>query len=430
MTGITIERVLSFAEARASVEEQAARGLSQPRAGETIDLLAARGRVLAEDVAADRDLPPFPRAARDGYAVRAADLAGASESSTVLLKVIGEVAAGAAAELPQVIAGQAVAIMTGAPVPESADAVVMVEHTRLVTHASPFVPPPSKCSSRNILVELTRSAQKGENIVPRGAEGLRGAILLKSGARLTPAALGLAASAGKAKVRVFARPRIAVLATGNELVEVGAQPGAHQVRNSNSYSLAAQIAEASGESVLLGIAPDEPALLRMLIEKGLESDLLLISGGVSVGRYDLVEQILRELQAEFFFTGVLIQPGKPLVFGRARNKYFFGLPGNPVSTLVTFDLFVRPMMAALAGAQPEPLHLLQARLRSDIKTKTGLTRFLPGLLTSEREQTEVELIKWQGSGDLVSASRANCYVVTPPDRERIAAGEMIAVIPN
>ena len=393
-----------------------------------VDLLAARGRMLAEDVVADRDLPPFPRAARDGYAVRAADIAGASQSSPILLKVIGEIPAGVA-DLPQVIAGQAVAIMTGAPVPHSADAVVMVEHTRRVAQASPSSPPPSKCSSRNILVELVRSAQPGENIVPRGAEGLRGAILLKSGTQLTPAALALATSAGKAQLKVFARPRVAVLATGSELVEVSAQPGAHQIRNSNSYSLAAQIAEAGAEPGLLGIAPDEPARLRDLIAKGFEADLLLISGGVSVGRYDLVEQILGQFEADFFFTGVLIQPGKPLVFGRAKKKYFFGLPGNPVSTLVTFDLFVRPMIDALAGAQPAPLHFVQARLKSEIKTKTGLTRFLPGLLTGASEQTEVELIKWQGSGDLVSAARANCYVVIPPDRERIAAGEMISLLP-
>jgi molybdopterin molybdotransferase len=421
--------VLPFAEARALVEQQATVALAHERAVQKVDLLAARGRVLAEEVVADRDLPPFPRAARDGYAIRAADVAGASQASPILLKVIGEIAAGASG-LPQVIAGQAVAIMTGAPVPETSDAVVMVEHTRRVPEASPSAPPPSKCSSRNILVELTRSAQPGENIVPRAAESLRGAILLKSGTQLTPAALGLAASAGHAQLKVFCRPRVAVLATGSELVEVGGQPGAHQIRNSNSYSLAAQIAEAGAEPLLLGIAPDEPARLRALMAKGLEADLLLISGGVSVGRYDLVEQIMREFEAEFFFTGVLIQPGKPLVFGRAKKKYFFGLPGNPVSTLVTFDLFVRPMIDALAGAQPAPLHFVQARLKSEVKTKTGLTRFLPGLLTATHEQTEVELIKWQGSGDLVSAARANCYVVIPPDRERLAAGEMISLLPR
>ena len=409
------------------MEEHAALAVAHPHATETLDLLAARDRVLAEDVIADRDLPPFPRAARDGYAVRSADVTRASEPSPVLLQVIGEIAAGAT-DLPQVIAGQAVAIMTGAPVPASADAVVMAEHTRRVAEASPSAPPPSKCSSRNTLVELTRSAKGGENIVPRGAEALRGAILLKSGTRLTSAAIGLAVSAGKAKIQVCARPRVAVLATGSELVEVGAQPGAHQIRNSNSYSLAAQISAAGGEPLLLGIAPDEPARLRALIANGLDADLLLISGGVSVGRYDLVEQVLREFDAEFFFTGILIQPGKPLVFGRANKKYFFGLPGNPVSTLVTFDLFVRPMIASLAGAQADPLHFLQARLKAEIKIKTGLTRFLPGQLTGAQEHTEVELIKWQGSGDLVSAARANCYIVVPPDREHFAAGEMMAVI--
>jgi molybdopterin molybdotransferase len=223
---------------------------------------------------------------------------------------------------------------------------------------------------------------------------------------------------------------MAVLATGNELVRIDERPEPHQIRNTNSYSLAAQIAEAGGEPVLLGTAGDDAAQLRELIEQGLKADLLLISGGVSVGRYDLVEQVLRELGAEFLFTGVLIQPGKPLVFGRVKEKYFLGLPGNPLSTLVTFELFARPMLDALAGAKPQPLHFLQARLKAEIKTKTGLTRFLPGLLTGQQEQTEVELVKWQGSGDLVSAARANCYVVIPPNKEKIPAGAMIAVIPR
>jgi molybdopterin molybdotransferase len=191
---------------------------------------------------------------------------------------------------------------------------------------------------------------------------------------------------------------------------------------------------------LLPIAPDEPKRLRDLIESGLKADLLLLAGGVSMGKYDLVEQVLADLLAEFFFTGAQIQPGRPIVFGRvpraaeasdhlgARpDSYFFGLPGNPVSTMVTFDLFARPFIEALAGRAPRKLRFVQARLKAAIKTRTGLKRFLPGILSGEFEATEVELAPWHGSGDIAATTRANCYVVIPPDREQIPAGEWVPV---
>jgi molybdopterin molybdotransferase len=195
--------------------------------------------------------------------------------------------------------------------------------------------------------------------------------------------------------------------------------------------------------VLLPIAPDEPRALRRLIEQGLQSDLLIMTGGVSMGRYDFVEQVLAELQAEFFFTGARIQPGKPVVFGQtlcgagapARagasapvSKYFFGLPGNPVSTMVTFDLFARPMLEALAGMSPLPLVFPHARLKSAIHVKTGLKRFLPAILSGAYEDSQAELVLWQGSGDIAAQARANCYIVIPPDREHIPAGEWVAVM--
>jgi molybdopterin molybdotransferase len=228
-----------------------------------------------------------------------------------------------------------------------------------------------------------------------------------------------------------------VLTTGDEIVDVDATPGPTQIRNSNSYSLAAQIKKAGGEPVLLPIAPDEPQSLRRLIEQGLNSDLLLMTGGVSMGRYDLVEQVLSDLGAEFFFTGAKIQPGRPVVFGKCGaalptrenpGTYFFGLPGNPVSTMVTFELFARPMLEALAGMHPQPLQFLHARLKSEIRVKPGLRRFLPAMLSGQLDDTQVELVTWQGSGDIAATARANCYVVIPPDREDIAAGEWIAVM--
>jgi molybdopterin molybdotransferase len=408
--------VLSFEGARKAVEMHAA-GL-HPTGKELVDLLESSGHILAEPIAADRDFPPFPRAARDGYALRASDL----ETLPAVLDVIGEIKAGAAPEsLPTVQAGQAVAIMTGAPAPPGADSVVMIEHTSL-----------SPDGSR---VEVAAAVEAGANIVPRGSEAKRGERLLLPGMRLDPPAIAVAASVGRVRLLVYARPRIAVLSTGDEVVDIDVPPGPNQIRNSNTYSLAAQILAAGGEPTLLPIAPDEPQRLRELIAEGLDADLLLLTGGVSMGKYDLVEQVLAEFQAEFFFTGARIQPGKPVVFGRAqsspralRQTCFFGLPGNPVSTMVTFDLFAKPVIAALSGATPQPLVFLHARLKSDIHTKTGLKRFLPGVLSGEFENAGVELAPWHGSGDIAATARSNCYVVIPPDREGIAAGEWVAIL--
>ena len=399
--------VLSFEDARRAVEEQATR--VSAGATESVDLLAAAGRVLAEPVLADRDLPPFPRSTRDGYAVRASDLS----LLPATLDVIGEIKAGAKLEgIPGNIDNrQAVAIMTGAPVPAGADAVVMVEYT----------------VQRGKHVEVTRSVVPGENVVPRAAEAREGAVLLERGVRLNEAAIALAASAGKSRLSVYKRPRVAVLTTGDEIVGVESKPGSTQIRNSNSYSLAAQIQQAGGEPVILPIAPDEPQGLLHLIELGLKADLLLMTGGVSMGRYDLVEQVLSDMHAEFFFTGAKIQPGRPVVFGKC-GTYFFGLPGNPVSTMVTFELFARPMIEALSGRVPSKLIFLHVRLKKEIRVKTGLTRFLPAMLSGEFEQSEVELVSWQGSGDVAATARANCYAVIPPDRDYIPAGEWVAVM--
>jgi len=407
--------VLSFEDARRLVEQQAA-GI-KPGETEVVDLLAARGRVLADPVVADRDLPPFPRSTRDGYAVRSADLTKVPRT----LDVIGEIKAGERPEriLAGIGVGQAASIMTGAPVPAGADAVVMVEHT----------------TRQERRVEIGRAVAPGENLVPRGAEARQGSTLVDRGARLNEASIALAASAGKAQLTVYRCPRVAVLTTGDEIVSLTSVPGPTQIRNSNSYSLAAQIGQAGGIPVLLPIAPDEPGQLRDWIERGLKSDLLLMTGGVSMGRYDLVEQVLTELEAEFFFTGARIQPGRPVVFGRCcrpgRERpatCFFGLPGNPVSTMVTFSLFARPLVQALAGMAPSPLTFVHARLKSEIRVKPGLKRFLPALLSGEFENSQVELVPWQGSGDIAATARANCYIVVPADRELIAAGDFVAML--
>jgi len=421
-------RILSFEEARHTVEHHAA--LVSPGERQTVDLIAASGCVLAEPILADRDFPPFDRATRDGYAVRAADVAHVPAS----LEVVGEIKAGDSPDRFKIRSGQAVSIMTGASLPPGADAVVMVEYTKQAGNS----------------VGVLRSVSPGENFVPRGSEARQGQLLLDRGVRLDPARIAIAAAVGKERLQVFKKPRVGVLATGDELVEVAATPGPAQIRNSNSYSLAAQIGQSGGEPVVLPIAPDQPERLRALIEEGLSCDLLLLTGGVSMGKYDLVEQALSDLKAEFYFTGAQIQPGRPVVFGscpwgadapaREENdpnairqaaqktgKYFFGLPGNPVSTMVTFELFVRPMIEALAGMKLPPLIFLKARLKSEVRTKTGLTRFLPALLSGEFEHAEVQPVRWQGSGDIAALTMANCYLVVPPNRDKLDAGEWVSV---
>ena len=413
---------LTFEAARHLVEEHA-RAL-RPRGRELLSLLDAAGRVLAEPIHADRDIPPFPRATRDGYAVKSADLPRVPAN----LEVVGEVKAGAPTNiLPVLASGQAIAIMTGAPVPEGADAVLMIEHTSREREGD--------------RIEITKSVSQGENIVPAGAEGHKRDLLLPAGTRLDYAAIGVAAAVGRSRVLVYEKPRVAVLSTGDEVVDIDVPPGPHQIRNSNSYSLAAQIHAAGGEPLILPIAPDEPVRLRELLAEALDCDLVLIAGGVSMGKYDLVEQELAALKAEFFFTGAKIQPGKPIVFGRipygpeipvgqqsADHKYFFGLPGNPVSTMVTFELFARACVQALAGLAPDPLRFLQAKLKTRIQTKTGLKRFLPAQLSGQFENAEVELTGWQGSGDIASVARSNCFLVIPPDREQIESGEWVPVL--
>src|SRR6202167_267594 len=353
--------IVSFEQARHLVEKHAA--TLRPQGKELAELLDSPGQILAEPVLADRNFPSFPRATRDGYAVRASDLA----KLPATLEVIAEIKAGAQVNASlKIESGQAAAIMTGAPAPPGCDAVVMGEYT----------------SRDGDQVSITKGVAAGDNIVPTASEAKRGDRLLSPGVRLNHATIAAPASVGRSRLLVYSKPRVAVLATGDELVDIDVPLASNQIRNSNTYSLAAQIQADGGEPVLLPIAPDEPRKLRQLIEQGLQAGLLLMTGGVSMGRYDLVEQVLSEMQAEFFFTGAKIQPGRPVVFGRvdscgagtharagasppAPYKYFFGLPGNPVSTMVTFELFARPMLEARAGMSPRQLSFLHAPLKSE-----------------------------------------------------------------
>lgn len=397
--------MLTFEEARRKVIEQL-ETRKGPRATEQVRVGEALGYVLAQEIKTDREYPPFNRATRDGYAVFAADAkAGAA------LKCTGEIKAGDRVT-KELWAETCVQIMTGAAVPSGADAVVMIEHTK----------------REGDQVRFERAAVTGQNFVPRGSEARAGQSLLTPGTRLGYAELALAAQVGAAELKCGQKPRVAILSTGDEIVPVDSVPGRFQIRNSNSVSLAAQVRLAGGRPVLLGNAMDREDDLSSKIRRGLQEDLLILSGGVSMGKYDLVEKVLKELETEFYFDSVAIRPGKPAVFGKCGEKFVFGLPGNPVSTMVTFELFVAPAVDLLSGAEARPLPMIEARLGDALDEKPGVTHFLPARLEGQGPAREVKALKWQGSGDVSALGKANCFLVVPIEKQKIGAGERVDVM--
>lgn len=410
--------IVSFVEALEIVRTHAL-ALSQPDQ-EFVELPGSLGRVLAEEIRADRNQPPFNRSTRDGFGVRAAEW-----NSGERLRVAGQVRAGEVWRGGEIPFGSAVEIMTGAPVPPGMDAVAMVEH--------------AEASDRLLRAGPGRSLVPGENIVPAGSEAQAGEVLLPAGTRMGAAEIAVAATCGRVEVAVWKRPQIAVAATGDELVELAETPGPQQIRNSNSYALASLVELAGGRPGRLEIARDIRSDVRERILRGRRCDLLILSGGVSVGKYDLVEEVLAEFGAEFFFRGVQMQPGKPVVFGRlpARQdqpfgtpepeRYFFGLPGNPVSTQVTFHCFVEPLMRVLGGEAWTGPNFAQGILAGDLPARQGLTRVLPARRKAGLNQTMVSLVGWQSSGDLAANSRANCYAVIP-DGASPRAGDVITIL--
>jgi molybdopterin molybdotransferase len=397
--------MLTFEEARRKVIEQL-ETRKGPRATEQVRVGEALGYVLAQEIKTDREYPPFNRATRDGYAVFAADAeAGAT------LKCTGEIKAGDRVT-KELWAETCVQIMTGAAVPSGADAVVMIEHTK----------------REGDQVRFERAAVTGQNFVPRGSEARAGQTLLTPGTRLGYAELALAAQVGAAELKCGAKPRVAILSTGDEIVPVDSVPGRFQIRNSNSVSLAVQVRLAGGKPVLLGNAMDREDDLSSKIRRGLQEDLLILSGGVSMGKYDLVEKVLKEMATEFYFDAVAIRPGKPVVFGKCGEKFVFGLPGNPVSTMVTFELFVAPAVDLLSGAEARELPIVEAKLGEALNEKPGVTHFLPARLQGQGSDREVKALKWQGSGDVSALGRANCFLVVPIERGKIEAGEKVDVM--
>jgi molybdopterin molybdotransferase len=397
---------LTFEQALQTVKEKITATVGSPST-ETLPLEAVRGRVLAEDARADRDYPPFHRSTRDGFALRSDDLV----SIPAVLECVGEVAAGSHYH-GAVGSGRCVSIMTGAPLPDGADAVVMIEKTEI------------QGSSINIL----DSVKSFENVVRQGSEATKGSVVLRAGRKLASGEIGLLASVGLASARVFCQPRVAILSTGDELVPVDGRPRWFQVRNSNAFSLASQVAEAGGIPRMVGIAPDRLGTLKQMIQQGLNDDLLVMSGGVSAGKYDLVEQALAELGAEFYFRSVALRPGKPLVFGQAKGKFFFGLPGNPVSSYVTFEIFARRAIGVLSGAGFDDPVFLGARSAKPVAAKKDLTTFRPARVAMTASGPTVDLVGWQGSGDLVGVSAANCFLVLHAGQGDVGAGDWVSVM--
>jgi len=397
--------MLTYEQAHRTVIEQVEKAKG-PRETAVVSVWDALGFVLAKEVKTDREYPPFHRSTRDGYAVHAAEVpAGAT------LRCVAEIKAGDTVTQP-LAPGACVQIMTGAAVPDGADAVVMIEHTNRDGDS----------------VRFERAAQPGQNIVPRGSEAKRGETILSPGMRLGYAELALAAQVGATQLRCASKPRVAILSTGDEVVSVDQQPGAFQIRNSNSVSLAAQVRLAGGEPVLLGNAADRIDDLREKISRGLREEVLVLSGGVSMGKYDLVETVLKDLGAQFHFDAVAIRPGRPAVFGKCGDTFVFGLPGNPVSTMVTFELFVVPAIDLLNGAPARDLPLVEARLGAALNEKPGLTHFLPARVEWRGTTPEVKALPWQGSGDVTALARANCYLVVAADRGQVNAGETMPIL--
>ncbi|HEY7304167.1 MAG TPA: gephyrin-like molybdotransferase Glp [Bryobacteraceae bacterium] len=394
---------LDFEEARRIVI-QTVRSLELRRDSDSVPLEDAYGRILAEPARADRDYPALRRSLRDGFALKAAGVPGT-------LRVRGEVRAGDTQQ-PPLSEGEALEIMTGAPVPDGADAVVMVEHAARLQDGA--------------LVKIDRPADPGQFINARGSEAAAGSVLIPAGTRLDASHIATLAMTGKSAASVVRRPSVAILATGDEIIDINATPAPHQIRNSNSYMLSALVRSAGGDPMVLPVAGDTKDALRGLLERGLKHDLVIVTGGVSAGKYDLVKPVLRELGVEFCFERVRVQPGQPTAFGARGPVPVFGLPGNPGSTLITFQLFARPALELLAGVSDPILPLLSARFEAPFRHKPGLTRFLPARLSPDGQH--LRHIPWQGSSDVPALAKANAFLVADHDRETWDTGNSVRVM--
>jgi molybdopterin molybdotransferase len=380
---------------------------------EQVPLLDAVGRVLAADAVSDIDVAPFDNSAMDGFALHAADTAGATGESPATLEVVLHIGAGDYSEL-EVAPGQAARIMTGAPVPPGADAIVMVEHTHPMTGDGGI----------GSTIAIEREASAGDHIRRRGEEVRAGQMVLSAGDVLGAAGIGLLASTGHAQVAVYRRPRIAIISTGSELVEVAETPGPGKIRNSNSYSIAAQVTAAGGIPVRFAIVPDDLAATREAFERAAaETDFIVTSGGVSVGDFDYVKPVLEEL-GELTFCKVAMRPGNPQTLGKIRGVPFFGLPGNPTSTYVGFEIFVRPALRMMQGFAALDRPVTTATLAHDVKKKQDRRYYLRARLSPAHDGSglAVALAGSQSSALLTAAHLGNCFMVLPQGEGHFAAG--------
>jgi molybdopterin molybdotransferase len=396
-----------------SVEEAQALVLHNVRVPPPVSLRlepSCIGMTLAEDVVSDLDMPPFDKSLMDGFAVRAADF----QNGNATLSVIGELTAG---DTPKVSVGpqQALRIMTGAPIPKGADTVVMIERTKpLADNKVAFQEP---------------SVSLGQNILPKAREMRCGEVVLQQGTRLRPQEMGILATVGRTQAQIFPRPTVGILSTGDELVEAPALPGPGQIRNGNGPMLAAQAHQAGAVPRYLGIARDRLDSLQELIAAGLESDVLVLSGGVSAGKLDLVPGVLQELGVQPHFHKVAMKPGKPVFFGTRGTTLVFGLPGNPVSALVCFELFVRPAIRKLMGQAKTLPTVIQARLDVDFAHRSDRPTYHPSLVQETPEGRSVRPVAWFGSADLRGLSQANALGLFPPGEHKFRAGDHLRVMP-
>jgi molybdopterin molybdotransferase len=384
---------------------------AKPLSAESVRLTLSLGRTLAQNVRARAPIPPFAKATMDGYAVRAADTGPEAPGQAVELKVIEDLRAGRISR-KAINPGQAVRIMTGAPLPKGADAVVMVEDTE-------------KAEDR---VKILRPVASGDNIGRAGEDLEKGDLILEKGDLIGPAEVGMLAALGLASVRVVRRPKLAVIATGDEIVEPGEKAGPGCIWNSNGYSLLSLAIQAGTEASYLGIARDRTSQLRHKIKRAKASDILVISGGVSVGDYDLVKEELHGLGVRPVFWQLRIKPGKPTFFGVRGRQLVFGLPGNPTSAMVMFHIFVRPAIDLMLGRKRPGLRSAKARLEQEIVLRPGRTQFLRGVLTGEGPVLRVDPFADQRSGVLRSMVRSRVLIVVPADVSRIEKGREVEIL--
>jgi molybdopterin molybdotransferase len=384
---------------------------AKPLPADSVPLADALGRTLARDIRARGPVPPFAKATMDGYAVRAADTRPAAGVAAVELAVTEDLPAGRVSRRA-LGPGQAVRIMTGAPLPRGADAVVMVEDTE-------------RAGSR---VRILRAVSQGDHIGEAGEDVRKGDLVLEKGDLVGPAEVGMLAALGHASVRVARRPKVAVIATGDEIVEPGRKIRAGQIRNSNGHALRAMALQAGAKADYLGIARDKNSSLKLKIRKAQKADILVLSGGVSVGVYDLVKEELRSFGVRPVFWRVRIKPGKPVFFGLHGRQLVFGLPGNPTSAMVTFHLFVRPAIDKMLGRKAPGMRAGKAVLEKEIALKPGRTQFLRAVLAGDGPGLRVDPFPDQKSGVLRSMVRSRALIVVPADVSRIERGSVVDIL--